>query len=885
MTGKEHKHQAMVDAISYVVQRLTDFLTEKVVFILGVRDDVTWLRDKLQWMTCFLKDVEERQQNVDNRMRQWISDIRDLAYDAEDIIDDFILKVEEKEKTLRKMGLKDRFKKSFSFSSKQASLTKQTSLFGIGEDIKALKTKLEDIQRNCEIFNVKEGSNCKNEKINQIRRETPYEENDHVVGFEEDSKELMLKLDEEVKYRRVISIVGMGGLGKSTIARKLYNTKGVTDKFLYRAWVSVSKDYKVEELLQRAIKSFKNPKTKEELEWIEKMKVEDLESHLRGYLEGNRYLLVLDDVWDINAWASLRRAFPDNKNGSRVIVTTRNKGVARRYCDETTCVHELPFLKKKESWELFCKKTFPNYDEVGENKNSCPPSFESLAVDMVNKCRGLPLAIVVLGGLLRGKSLNEWLKLKDHIWRHVRNDSDHVKLILELSFNDLPHHLKLCFLYFGLLPEDYEIEYKRLYWLWEAEDFIKESEEPFEGAYLQDLIDRSLIQVVETGWGRITKCRVHDLLRDLAIEKSKEINFLYVYDGNIHSVLAPKCRRLACHCGFMRFVSQNHSELRLRTLLCFNPEMVLSEDAELETLFTKLRLLRVLHIQKLSFGPSDKTTETKLSREIGKLIHLRYLRLSGIGSAELLRSIGNFRALQTLEVIQAHPITLPNELCNAVQLKHLFGAFKWPFRVDNLTNLETLKSIVVEDQMVFKPMDLINLRELWVKFQPNGNKVTLDSIGRLRNLQSLDLTTLGRFEIPSLQPLSHCQNLFQLRLRLHWKPPTEVHQFPPNLKYLYIGARGLSEDPMPVLEKLPNLTILHLEHYCGSKLACSAEGFPKLEFLVVVTNGSTGELEVEEGGMPVLKGLCMNKFRLSSISERLRSIPSTPNFNSYVWPY
>ncbi|KAI8540722.1 hypothetical protein RHMOL_Rhmol08G0008000 [Rhododendron molle] len=182
---------------------------------------------------------------------------------------------------------------------------------------------------------------------------------------------------------------------------------------------------------------------------------------------------------------------------------------------------------------------------------------------MVSKCHGLPLALVVLGGVLHRKHPDEWFKLKDQIWRHVTEESDNVKYILELSFNDLPHHLKSCFLYFGLFPEDFEIHAERLCWLWEAEGFIKLDEEPFEMAYLylQQLIDRSLILVSERNRRRIMRCRVHDLLRDLAIRKSKELNFLHIYDGADHSLLTPNSRRLASHCGFRRFVSLDHSDM------------------------------------------------------------------------------------------------------------------------------------------------------------------------------------------------------------------------------------------------------------------------------------------------------------------------------------
>ncbi|CAL5400792.1 unnamed protein product [Camellia sinensis] len=433
----------------------------------------------------------------------------------------FILKVEEGGIPNKKVGFKACLRKYF-------CIYKQANEYRIGKEIQEWKNRLDEIDRNHEIFKIRnieaagKGSSSMNERFKQLRRTTPYEDDQHVVGFTKD---------------------------KTTLARKLYNSSSVGDKFERKGWVSVSKDYNIQNLLRRTIKSFKMPSTKEELEMLEKMETEDLECHLHELLKESRYLVVIDDVWDTNAWASLRRALPDNKKGSRVIITTRIKLVAessgrRKY------VHELPFLQPEESWELFCKiVVFPDYDGVDDKTNRCPPRLEELARDMVRKCQGLPLAIVVLGGLLSRKHADEWPKLQGRFWQHVsgddfeNHDSAHVTQILALSFTDLPHHLKSCFLHLGLFPEDFEIDAERLIRLWVAEGFIQQAErETLEETaieYLNELIDRNLIQVAQRNWMRIRRCRVHDLLRDFAIEKSKELNFLHIYDGNVYSAPSP----------------------------------------------------------------------------------------------------------------------------------------------------------------------------------------------------------------------------------------------------------------------------------------------------------------------------------------------------------
>ncbi|KAH7841254.1 hypothetical protein Vadar_027648 [Vaccinium darrowii] len=781
----------MVDAVvSFVVERLGSLLIEQVVFLHGVKDDVMWLKGKLQYTLGFLKDIEEKQ-DVDHRMHKWVSDIRDVAYEAEDIIDNFILKVkvEAEAGTPKKMGLKDCFKKYFCICSKHASLIQQANLYGIGEEINTLRIKLNQIEESRVTFGIRSIDDARDgsDRMNAYRRqkERPYKDNEHVVGFKEDADTLMSELNKKVKDRYVISIVGTGGLGKTTLARKLYNNLSPTNKFDCYGWVSVSNDYKIEDLLRSTIKSLKRPTTKDDLELLEKMKEEDLEPYLRGYLKGHRYLVVLDDVWDKNAWPRLMGAFPNENNGSRVIMTTRNKDVAKS-SDERTYVYELPFLKDGESWELFCSKTFPIYDdEDGNPKSRCPPHLENLAREMVGKCHGLPLAIVLLGGLLRRKDDHEWPKLKEHIWRH-----------------------------------------------------------------------------------------------------SKELNFLHIYG----ETLAPYSRRLASYSPLQRFISLDPSDMRLRTLLFFNVEDKNPEIAHLQWLCRKLRLLRVLDH---GFKVHEEAEEIRLPDEIGKLIHLRYLGLLGSKINALSQFVGNLHALQTLELNTSSyckPIQLPDEICKAKQLRHLIGQFRWPFRVDNLTNLRTLDRVFVEDQMEFDPMNLINLRELCVDFGRQGdNMITLDSIGGLRSLQSLEIR-LSRKNWQNLEvhlhPLSRCQNLLQLRLEGDstgdWKFPTEVL---PNLKFLGLDAENLTEDPMPILEKLPNLAVLQLNDIRQEKLVCTAGGFLQLEILEIrgVFN-RVNEIQVEEGGMPVLTGLYLG--RHIRVPDRLRSILSKePLLHRDDWAY
>ncbi|KAK4720706.1 hypothetical protein R3W88_010939 [Solanum pinnatisectum] len=326
-----------------------------------------------------------------------------------------------------------------------------------------------DISRKRETYgitninNAGEGPSNQYALVTTLRRTTSYvDDQDYIfVGLQDVVQTLLDQLLKAEPRRSVLSIYGMGGLSKTTLARNLYNSPNIVSSFPTRAWICVSQEYNTMDLLKTIIKSIQGC-AKETLDLLEKMAETDLENHLRDLLKGRKYLVVVDDVWQKEAWESLKRAFPNRNNGSRVIITTRNQDVAER-ADDRGFVHKLRFLSQEESWDLFRRKLL--------DVRAMVPEMESLAKDMVEKCRGLPLAIVVLSGLLsHKKGLSEWQNVKDHLWKNIKEDkSIEISCILSLSYNDLSTALKKCFLYFGIFPEDQEVKAENIIWLWMAE--------------------------------------------------------------------------------------------------------------------------------------------------------------------------------------------------------------------------------------------------------------------------------------------------------------------------------------------------------------------------------------------------------------------------------
>ncbi|KAI3983601.1 hypothetical protein MKX01_000613 [Papaver californicum] len=326
---------------------------------------------------CFLKDADAREQQRDEGVRNWIAEIRNVAYDAEDVIDTFILKVNSTCKTNK--GIKH-------FLTRNAWMVKNLGLLHrVGYEILAIQARLKVITDSIVTYGIKDlgdketSSSETNQRIIQHPLRNRYS---HAEDDEEHTNTLMTELMKDDERRCIMSIVGVGGLGKTTLAKKIYKHDTIKNRFDCWGWSSISQQLDVKDTLGEITKKCMTL-TGSELQMIKAMSVIDLVEKIYNYLQDKRYFVVLDDVWKFDHWNTLSPAFPTGRRGSKVLLTTRNKDVASQV-DPWSLHFQPQHLTDEESWELHCKKAFPKNITCA---NCYPARLEKLGREMVREWR------------------------------------------------------------------------------------------------------------------------------------------------------------------------------------------------------------------------------------------------------------------------------------------------------------------------------------------------------------------------------------------------------------------------------------------------------------------------------------------------------------------
>ncbi|KAJ8623945.1 hypothetical protein MRB53_032475 [Persea americana] len=751
-----------------LLNKLSSSIQNELGLLLGVEKEKRALESNLLVIRAALQDAENRQVN-EEVVKDWLRKLKDAAYDAEDLVDEFVFEARRRVVENRDgMG-----KRVCSFFSPSNPLAFR---FKMAHGMKELVERFDGIAKEKERYRLREGY-VQGQPVISSTRETDSSVKESLVYGRDNEKEKLI--DSLIKCGNesvlsIIPIVGMGGLGKTTLAQLVYNDKEVVTLFDLRMWVYVSEDFDVRRLLKQILESASKKKP-------EQSSIDLLHTSLRDELSGKRYLLVLDDVWNdvrdefFEKWDRLKTWLECGSMGSKVLVTTRDVHVADTV--GTLPTHQLGKLSTEDSWKLF-------ENLVNPEKNLLR-NLLSIGKEMVGKCGGLPLAVKTLGGLMSSKKTeSEWEYVKNSEFWKPQDSNGRVLSILRLSYDHLTSSLKQCFAYCAVIPKGDVIDKDLLIKQWIAQGFIHSNrenellEEKGEEVF-KELLRRSLFQVdaEPNDINEEELYKMHDLIHDLL--KSVEGEEFIIVKAPINTIPSETRHLALTEDGEWVREAKNLDALKkckkLRSsMITYGPI-----DINFCLSFRCLRVLDLSYLRSIHFLPNS----------IDKLRHLRYFDISYTRITKLPETICNLHSLQTLRVLYTRLQKWPMNMKRMISLRHIEidgrNDLPLPKGIGELTFLRTLPNseFIIAKESGARIEELKGLNLLWGNIHIGG----LDNIG-----------SVGCAGEADLKAKKHLNSL-----KLSWSSDQIV------------AAEGNAKEVIEVLEPHSNLKKLSVKNYTG----------------------------------------------------------------------
>ncbi|XP_073146510.1 putative late blight resistance protein homolog R1A-3 [Henckelia pumila] len=784
----------IVDTLLDDLEHLVD---QKSDLIIDVWDEIKNLQKELMLLRSFLETLKE-QQHMEIKKR-----VRDATYEAEYLINSFLasdipiwyltLRISDviAKIKLASVGFEETMK---IVDSRYIINSVLVGDIPIWYPTPKIKNHYVGAPRNAR--------DPKVETEPQIKKLTGV---DGIIGFKDEIIKIADQLTGGPKQLQIISIFGMPGLGKTTLAKKLYDDPTVVMRFDCCAWCVVSQIYRKRNLLVHLLSTVSDL----EHDKIIGMETENLGVELHKNLMGRRYLIILDDVWSSYELDDIRRYLPGDGNGSRILLTSRHKDVV----PSDSIIHPLPFLSNDQCWELLRKKVL--------QKDDVPQELVDLGRKIAEHCQGLPLAVVVIASALANmdKKKSLWSEVAGSLSSQISEDPNKLMSVLELSYEHLPSHLKPCFLYFGAFPEYREISVWKLVSLWIAEGFVQKQEQKSLNEvaedYLMEMINRGLVLVSRRRPdGGIKSCSIHDLLREMCLRKAKEDNFLNLIKDRFS--IYERHHRLCINSDSIHNESRPFGH-HIRSWFGYWPDVTL--------ISSRLKLLRVLDLSTPERPEDLRKAEDLDLTGVEQLVHLRYMEVKLTANC-ITPSIGSLLKLEFL-VLDGHgTIEIPETLLNLVKLRNLYirkhAQFSDSFtrrvimekgmQMSNLESISNLRMVHENDEKILKWLPSLSrlkceTKPLWDSVEMCRRYLVLD---RLTRLESLSIS----------------------RLDSEFKSSCTIN-FPESLKKLTLREFKLSSLEMSMIGRLPRLEVLKLLYtrFDGKEWKTNEDEFQELKFL------------------------------------------------------
>ncbi|KAL6657199.1 hypothetical protein ACP70R_004979 [Stipagrostis hirtigluma subsp. patula] len=851
--------------------------------LFGVRSDVAAANQDLVLLRAFLRFADSRHRADDDLGAAWVRQVRDAAFELEDVADECCY-------LSGGHGL-------------ARDLVNVRAWFKLSRRLRAARERLRRLIAAKEQYGIRplDGPAPAAGAASRPPAESAlFFAEEEVVGFAAHEARLLEWVvgDDAEPRRTVVAVWGMGGVGKTTLVTRVYKGVAATGHFDCAAWVGVSRGFTMDDLLKKTLKELRRDArvgggaTSDAVLAAHRSLVDAVRCHLGK----RRYLLVLDDVWDAHLWDKLRHVFPDEAAGSRVVITTRSREVAMAATAARTMLLErLPW---RDAWELFCNVAFR---EEAPGGRACPGHLQEVAAAVLERCDGLPLAIVAVGNLLALKERTEfaWRNVRDSlVWDKSSGDLGigEAASVLNLSIDDLPHHLKKCFLSCSIYPEDFLIKRKMLIRNWVAQGFVDDEKPGHRAAedvaddYLDQLAQRSLMQpVAMNDFGRAKRYLIHDIVRELIIHRSRE------EDGFFQLA---KCKVTTDYSARIRHLTVDRCEMDCKSVpkIASSLRSFHSFGSELDASFlSRFRLLTVLNLWFIGLN--------KLPDSVSSLHNLRYLGIRSTLVEELPKNLGKLQKLQTLDAKLSMVRRLPSSTAKLKSLRHLIlftrespdfwtpypgTAVGAPEGLESLTSLQTLKYVQADKKMVKSLARLEKMRSLELSgLDASMNNHLSSSISRMSCLVRLGLEMEGgadaMLDLESVtRPPRKLQKLALTGQLARGKLPSWTSSLT-SLVQLRLIHCNVAQDSLLLMAELPGLANLSLiSAYRDRNMTFYGGGFPMLRRLTLQELPNLTRLDFEPGCLVNLRdlalGLCTELTETPQGMENLSHVKSVQLF-------